>query len=187
MDTPRSLEALLGQICDGDADAFAQFYDLTCRRVYAMVTRVVRDRHLGEDVTQEIYLHVWTHAQVFRAETGTVWSWLATIAHHRAVDTVRQAQHGKERDTRYALEDGSGQAGAGAVEAMIERLYAADAVPRGLAGLTCRQRESIMLAYYSPLTYRQVADRLSIGLPAVKARIHDGLHQLREQMGTAGC
>ena len=66
----------------------------------------------------------------------------------------------------------------------MERMEALQ-LRNSLAALPPLQREAIVLAYFGPLTYREVAERLSKPLPTIKSRIRDGLKQLREQLEPA--
>jgi RNA polymerase sigma-70 factor (ECF subfamily) len=56
-------------------------------------------------------------------------------------------------------------------------------VVRCLGTLTDLQRQSVELAYYRGLTYREVSEELSATLPTVKSRIRDGLLRLRQCLG----
>ena len=59
------LAALLERTARGDAEAFAQFYVATAAAAYGLAMRVVGNRALAEDVTQEAYLGLWRAAGRF--------------------------------------------------------------------------------------------------------------------------
>jgi RNA polymerase sigma-70 factor (ECF subfamily) len=50
---------------------------------------------------------------------------------------------------------------------------------RCLGTLTETQQESVRLAYYGGLTYREVSERLNSAIPTIKSRIRDGLIRLK--------
>ncbi|WP_229117930.1 ECF RNA polymerase sigma factor SigK [Enemella evansiae] len=169
---------LLGRCARGDDGAFAEFYDLTSARVYGLVLRVVRAPDLAAEVTQEIYLEVWQTSARYRPERGSVWAWLTTLAHRRAVDRVRSVERERQRDTRWAgdeLETERDQTWQQA-ESSLE----AERVRRGMDELTGLQREALQLAYYGGYTQQQVASLLEVPLGTVKSRMRDGLTRLRD-------
>ncbi|MGV9827380.1 sigma-70 family RNA polymerase sigma factor [Gordonia sp. NPDC003429] len=175
------LPTLLEKISDGDAAAFAEFYDLTSHRVYGMVVRVLRDPGYSEETTQEVYLQVWRSASTFDPAAGSPLSWLITMAHRRAVDRVRSETASTRRELTYGSADYTAT-----FDVVSETVGAQEtgAQVRGcLETLTDVQRESVDLAYYHGLTYREVADQLSVALPTVKSRIRDGLIRLRKCLG----
>lgn len=174
------LARLLRQVATGDQAAFARLYDLTCARVYGLAVRVCRDRAVAEDVLQETYLQVWRAADAFCPEQGSASSWLLTIAHRRAVDRVRSEVAARRREQEYSDEN-TPTAASDTVDLVVSR-EEGDAVRNCLAKLTDAQRESIALAYFGGLSYPEVAQRLRLGLPAVKSRIRDGMRKLRECM-----
>ncbi|WP_433200700.1 ECF RNA polymerase sigma factor SigK [Dactylosporangium sp. CS-047395] len=172
---------LLIAVGRGDEAAFGRLYDRTAARVYGLIRRVLRDPAQAEEVAQETLVEVWRSAARFDPARGTAAGWMLTIAHRKAVDRVRSEQAGAERLAR---------AGAAAVETPYDEVEEAatrrleqQQVRRCLDGLTELQGEAIRLAYYDGRSYREVADLLSIGLPAVKTRMRDALIRLRDCLG----
>lgn len=182
-DVSHRLAALLEQIAQGDRAAFAEFYQLTSRRVYGMARRVLIDAELSEDTTQEVFLQVWQNAAKFDRAAGSPLSWLMTISHRRAVDKVRSAQSATDREARYgaSTQDIDHDSVSDEVGSRLE----AEAVVRCLGTLTETQQESVRLAYYGGLTYREVAERLNAAVPTIKSRIRDGLIRLKTCLGVS--
>ena len=175
------LAALLHAVAGGDQDAFAQLYDAISPLVYGIVLRVVRDPSQSEEVAQEVLVEVWRTAPRFDPDRGSVRGWVATIAHRRAVDLVRSAQASRDRTERY----GRTAAAVTPFDSVADEVEIAseqEAVVAALDTLTATQRQSIELAYYEGLTYREVAERLDAPLGTVKTRMRDGLLRLRRAM-----
>ncbi|MBV7295790.1 sigma-70 family RNA polymerase sigma factor [Corynebacterium sp. TAE3-ERU12] len=173
---------LIIRVAASDREAFAELYDLFAARVYGMALRVAGDRALAEDIAQETWLAVWKAARNFRPERGSAAGWLLSIAHRRAVDTVRSQEASRRRsdaDARMAvvLHDDSG------VEDSVVAEADRDIVRQCLAQLSDVQREALSLAYFGGLTHREIASRLQVGLPAVKSRVRDAVAAMRRCMG----
>ncbi|WP_323958950.1 sigma-70 family RNA polymerase sigma factor [Arthrobacter sp. JZ12] len=177
------LAGLLDRIAQQDQGAFADFYALTSRRVYGLARRVLIDPELSEDTTQEVYLQVWNSAARFDPAAGSPMAWLMTLAHRRAVDRVRSEQSSTEREARYGaamqVKDHDD-----VVDTVTQRLEA-EAVIECLETLTPTQQESVRLAYYGGLTYREVAEKLQVAVPTIKSRIRDGLIRLKTCLGVS--
>jgi RNA polymerase sigma-70 factor (ECF subfamily) len=182
-DVNRRLGALLEQIARGDQAAFAEFYQLTSRRVYGMARRVLIDTELSEDTTQEVFLQVWQNASKFNPDAGSPLAWLMTISHRRAVDKVRSSQSSTDREAKYGAS--SQEIDHDSVSDEVGSRLEAEAVVRCLETLTDTQQESVRLAYYGGLTYREVAERLNAAVPTIKSRIRDGLIRLKTCLGVS--
>ncbi|MEU9010111.1 sigma-70 family RNA polymerase sigma factor [Streptomyces sp. NPDC048479] len=177
------LQQLLGLVARGDQEAFSRVYDSVCGPVLGLVRAVLRDPAQSEEVTQEVLIEVWRTAARFQPSRGSAMTWILTLAHRRAVDRVRSAQSASDRERRAALlertpayDDVTEQ-----VEARLER----EQVRRCLRSLTELQRQSVTLAYYRGLAYREVAELLSVPLGTVKTRLRDGLIRLRDCLGVS--
>ncbi|GAA4587450.1 ECF RNA polymerase sigma factor SigK [Planotetraspora phitsanulokensis] len=178
---PPELEDLLRWVARGDRDAFEQVYALVAGPVFGMVLRVVRDRAQSEEVTQEALVEVWRAAARYDPERGSAMAWVMTIAHRRAIDRVRSAQAGADRETRVARMDVHRPFDevAESVAARLEQ----ERLRRCLGGLTDLQRESVTFAYYGGYSYREVSELLKVPLATVKTRMRDGLIRLRDCLG----
>ncbi|MFB6936223.1 sigma-70 family RNA polymerase sigma factor [Streptomyces sp. HUAS 31] len=177
------LQELVGRVALGDEEAFASVYDLVVSPVLGVVRAVLRDQAQSEEVAQEVLVEVWRTAPRYRPDRGTAINWILTLAHRRAIDRVRSVEATAARDHRAAVmnhmpeyDEVSEQ-----VEARIER----EQVRRCLRTLTELQRQAVTLAYYRGLTYRQVAEALTLPLGTVKTRLRDGLIRLRDCLGVA--
>jgi RNA polymerase sigma-70 factor (ECF subfamily) len=177
------LPALMGQVARGDEQAFGSLYDAVCGPVLGLVRSVLRDPAQSEEVAQEVLTEVWRTAARYQPERGGAMNWVLTLAHRRAVDRVRSAQASADREHKAALLDQTPAFDhvTEQVEARLER----EQVRRCLRTLTELQHQSVTMAYYQGLTYREVAELLTVPLGTVKTRLRDGLIRLRDCLGVS--
>ena len=180
--TEDPLAQLLRRAGRGDQAAFADLYDALSPLVHGVVLKVVRDPAQSEEVAQEVFVELWRLAARFDETRGSVTSWVATVAHRRAIDRVRSEQSSRDRVARQVsniardYDDVSEE-----VESKFDRVR----VRRALERLTGVQREAVELAYFGGHTYREVAVLLEVAEGTVKTRIRDGMIRLRDELGGA--
>ena len=174
---------LMARCATADQAAFAELYDLTNRRVYGIVLKVLRSPDHAQEVTQEVYVEIWKQASTYKADKGSVVAWMAIMAHRRAVDRVRSVSSEVARDERYAFIDLDRESDE--VWDSVAQKYDVQRVREALGHLTQIQRQAIQLAYYDGLTQSQIATQLRLPLGTVKTRIRDGLRRLGEALGGA--
>ncbi|MFF3058848.1 sigma-70 family RNA polymerase sigma factor [Streptomyces sp. NPDC057909] len=177
------LQELLEMVARGDQDAFARVYDAVCGPVLGLVRSVLRDPAQSEEVAQEVLVEVWRTAPRFQASRGSAMNWVLTLAHHRAVDRVRSVEATTAREHRAALLDRTPEFDE--VTEQVESRLEREQVRRCLRTLTELQRQSVTLAYYRGLTYREVAELLAVPLGTIKTRLRDGLIRLRDCLGVS--
>ena len=183
MHAPLTLSDLLAASGRGDDEAFAQLYDELAPRIFGLVARILGDPHQAEEVTQEVFLHIWRNSHLFDPARGSAFSWAMTMAHRRAVDRVRSSEARRRRDHADAalVRQSQDDLTADAAHASLD----AQRVRAGLATLTLIQRRALELAYFGGCTHSEVARVLQIPLGTAKTRIRDGLLQLRDVMSPA--
>lgn len=180
IDESTTLSGILSRSGRGDQAAFGELYDATSALVHGIVLKVVRDPSQAEEITQEVFVEIWRLAPRYETDRGSVKSWIATIAHRRAVDRVRSEQSHRNRTEvvgRQVERDHDSVS-----ELVLERLDRTRVIA-AMDLLTDDQRAAVELAYFGGHTYREVAVLLDAAEGTVKGRIRDGLIKLRDHLG----
>lgn len=178
------LPALLLKIGGGCRVSFERVYRLTSHRLFGIVLRITRDRREAEEVLQEVYVKLWQQCGQFDARKGEAIHWLAGIAHHSAIDSLR---HRRCRPLAAALplanvEDDAYEGLASGWPEPLEnvmRSRAELAVHAGLCALPDEQRECLRLAFFDGLTHPEIALQMARPLGTVKSWVRRSLAALR--------
>jgi RNA polymerase sigma factor (sigma-70 family) len=171
---------LVGRIAAGDGSALRHLYADYGSLVYSIAARVTQDRCAAQDVAQQVFIRVWERPTVFDPDRGSLCTWLATLAHSRAVDHVRREEAGRRREQQQlpgASPDVEEAAMSSAVAERVRRII--DTLPDD-------QRTAILLAYYDARTYRQVAANLDIPEGTAKSRLRLGLRRIAKCLEQEG-
>lgn len=167
---------LLQRIAAGDDEALAALYDESASLVYGVVRRIVWDVADAEEITGEIFGHVWSRAGSYEARLGSAAAWLLTLARNRAVDHLRR----RRRTVPTRPIDEIGDVGD---EFDLDQLAQQEQVRRrvrgALAGLRPEQRSAVELAFFSGLSHVEIARRLELPVGTVKTRIRLGMQKLQ--------
>jgi RNA polymerase sigma-70 factor (ECF subfamily) len=109
--------------------------------------------------------------------------WIMNQARSRAIDRVRFEQRKKRVNTQE--EQPPTVAIAGPYET-LESSGRARALREALEILTPKERKAIEMAFFSELSYREVAAELKEPIGTVKTRIRSGLGKLRQAFADPG-
>lgn len=169
---------LVERVVAGDDVALGLLYDDHAPFVFTLALRVCRDRGMAEDVTQDVFVHVWERADDFDPERASLRTWLAVLTHRRSVDRIRREEARRRREDRdhqrTPVTTGP------AVDDDVLRSLASAELGRALAALPGEQRRCIELAYFEGRTFREVAADLGIPEGTAKSRIRLALAKLAE-------
>ncbi len=157
-----------------DPDAFETLYDEFSRLVYGVALRVLADPAAAEDVTQTVFLKLWSAPDSFRA--GNFPAWLVRVARNRALDLVRaRAAHPHIEISTDMPES----------DALEDRAFAnmnCAIVRQAMETLPEQERTLIQLGFFGGLTHQELAKRTGAPLGTVKTRIRSGLRKLRAML-----
>ena len=164
----------------GDERAFTLIVRAYETPVYNYVMRLVGDRALAEDLTQEVFLRVFQGLPKFSLRSKFT-TWLFQVTKNRVLDELRASE--RRPRLSVALEDVPPLE---VVDAPFERVEAMDAVWRSVADLTPDLKMALLLRDVVGLSYTEIADSLEITLATVKWRIYKAREEVQLALAREG-
>jgi RNA polymerase sigma-70 factor (ECF subfamily) len=170
-------EDLISLVGAGDAFAFSALHDRHSCTTYSLARRLTVNEQDAEDLAQEAFLKVWRSAGSYRAERGSVRTWMLSVVRNPIIDRLRsQATRGRTQEKAEG-EAPRSQPSEGFAETW--RKVRRDRVREALEDLPHTQHKVLALAHFSDLTHPEIAERLCLPLGTVKGRMRLGLKKLR--------
>jgi len=174
---------LVRAIAAGDEQALHALYEQTHRIVFTLTMRITGNRETAEELTLDVFHDVWRRASAYDPASGSVVGWMMNQARSRAIDRLRFEQRKKRvpdhADTSVTIAPSSSPHDV--LDARDQGRVLRDA----LQVLTNDERQAIETAFFSELTYREVAAKFNQPLGTVKTRIRSGLEKLRQVLAGA--
>ncbi|TDK35235.1 sigma-70 family RNA polymerase sigma factor [Rhizobium deserti] len=174
------LESALAACASGDRNGLRLIFDSEAGRLVAVAERIVRRRDLAEEVVQEAFIRVWTHARQYAPERGSARGWVTAIVRNRALNMLRDGREdliGEDRLETLQETDQIDQ-----ILAAWNKLDRNSRLRECLGTLDETKRNGILMAYVGGYTHGEIAGRLRIPLGTTKSWIRRGLAALRECM-----
>jgi RNA polymerase sigma-70 factor, ECF subfamily len=172
--------ALLRKAQRGDERAFSVLVRSYETPVYNYVLRMVGDRPLAEDLTQDIFLRLYQGLPGFSLRCRFT-TWLFQVAKNRVLDELRARERKPHR--LVTIEDAPQ---IDVVDAPIEQVETIDAVWRAVGELNPDLKMALLLRDVVGLSYTEIADSLEITLATVKWRIYKGREEVQVALAREG-
>jgi RNA polymerase sigma-70 factor (ECF subfamily) len=172
--------AILRKAQRGDERAFSIIVRTYETPVYNYVLRLVHDRSLAEDLTQEVFLRVFQGLPRFSLRCKFT-TWLFQVTKNRVLDELRASE--RRPRALVAIDD---IAPLEVLDAPVERLEAIDAVWRAVEVLNPDLKMALLLRDVVGMPYSEIADSLEVTLATVKWRIHKARDEVQLALAREG-
>lgn len=166
-----NLARVLLEVASGNRDAFAEFYDRTCDRVYGLIIHMIDDHRRSEEITRQTYAEVWGTASRYRAERGSPTAWVLRIAHRLAVADMRSQQHERIQPIADDFADAQESRRQGENVTREHEITLESFWPT----VQHRERKDLYRSYYRAMTSRQIAQADDIPVEVVRSSIKTAL------------
>jgi RNA polymerase sigma-70 factor (ECF subfamily) len=168
-------EALMARVAGGDERAFQLLSRRHLPAMLGLARRILGNAAEAEDVAQEAFMRVWTHAPRWQP-LAQFRTWLTRVVINLCLDRKRRAPW-VELETAGEIVDPAPGAGEKAEDDERERMLAA-----AIETLPTRQRSAIVLTYGDGMSNAQVAEILDTSVSAVETLLVRAKQNLRRAL-----
>ena len=175
---------------DGREAAYRELVRRYERPIFSLLFRMVRDRELAEDLSQETFVKALNAIDSYRPEYKFS-SWIFKIANNAAIDHLRRREldtlsleGSPHAETPEAVQATALQLGDRAENALdiVEAKELGATIEEAIGRLRPEYRSCILLRHVEGLAYEEIAQTLDLPLGTVKTYIHRARNELRETL-----
>lgn len=163
----------------GDRDAFQLLFETYKDKVFSIAVYAIGgDRAVADDVTQQIFLKLFTAIRQFRGDSEFT-TWLYRLVVNACIDERRRRKRWLPWGETVAMKNtGEGKP----QEKQFARREVAEAVREAIAELKPKFRLPILLKYIEGLSYEEIASVMGCSKGTVASRLNRGHSQLAKRL-----
>ncbi|MEN8041220.1 MAG: sigma-70 family RNA polymerase sigma factor [Actinomycetota bacterium] len=176
---PPQPQDLIERAKQGDRDAFGELVAQHQHEVFTLAVRLVRDRDLAADVSQDAFIRAWRAMPKFRGDAK-----FSTWMHRITVNTAWTHRAKQKRVRLDPLESLTSEPQASTLdpERAGEAASASPRIEAALMELSSSIRAVVVLKDVYGWSHSEIADHLGISVTAAKVRLHRGRKELRHML-----
>jgi RNA polymerase sigma-70 factor (ECF subfamily) len=191
MNETRNEERLIDACKQGDREAFRQLFELHKDRVWSVALHFIGDEAAARDITQQVFLRLFTVINQFRGEAGFS-TWLYRMVANACMDEQRRRRRflsfdffrtgeGDELNVMEQRQAKQFEKGL-AQEGHHAQLELSAAVKSAVKELKPKLRIAILLKYFEGLSYEEMASVLGCSTGTVASRLNRGHKELARRL-----
>ncbi|MEU0087235.1 RNA polymerase sigma factor [Streptomyces sp. NPDC006274] len=170
----------------GDSEAFAALYNEHHAAVSRLIKGRVRDRHLAEDLTQDVFVRALRRINTFTWQGRDVGNWLCIIARNIVTDYYKSSRYRREWTTDEVFSTDTVASAEDLALRHLEIDDVCDSVTGAIAALTSQQRTVVTHRYLEELSVADTAAVMGCSVGAVKTMSWRAFRSLGRELRSTG-
>lgn len=181
---------LMLQVREGSAAAFEALVEKHQKRLVMVLEHLVSDRTQAEDLAQDVFLRVYRARERY-IPTAKFSTWLYTITHNVASNSIRKSSRRKEINL---VASPSGSMPVRPLDTMAkdksnlmptrlaDQKEMEKVIREAIQSLGPRQRMAMLLSKYEGMSYNEIAESMELTTQAVKSLLSRARGNLKEAL-----
>ncbi|MDB5150589.1 MAG: sigma-70 family polymerase sigma factor [Mucilaginibacter sp.] len=156
--------------------AVEALYDMYSASLFGVISRIINDTAIAEDVLQETFVKIWHSFSSYSTEKGRLFTWMVNIARNLAIDKIRSKDF-KNQNKNQEIENN-----VTFIDEQRNTVYKPElmGVKDLVQTLKPEQKLIIELVYFKGYTHVEAAEELGIPLGTIKTRLRMAIQELRK-------
>ncbi|PST84195.1 RNA polymerase subunit sigma-70 [Pedobacter yulinensis] len=174
--TPISEPELVLALQRRDPVILKRLYQMYSAALYGVISRIVIQTEIAEDLLQETFLKIWNSADSYDSSKGRLFTWMMNIARNLSIDKLRS------KDFKNAAKNQDIENNVNDIDRGNNVSFNPDTLGmRDLMGSLKPDLQRVLeLVYFKGYTHVEVAETLDLPLGTVKTRIRLAIMELRK-------
>ncbi|AYL97663.1 RNA polymerase sigma factor [Mucilaginibacter celer] len=171
-----SEEELVLSLQQREKIAVEALYDMYSASLFGVISRIINDSAIAEDVLQETFVKIWHSFSSYSTEKGRLFTWMVNIARNLAIDKIRSKDF-KNQNKNQEIENN-----VTFIDEQRNTVYKPElmGVKDLVQTLKPEQQLIIDLVYFKGYTHVEAAEELGIPLGTIKTRLRMAILELRK-------
>lgn len=164
---------IIGLLQKGDKKAISIIYENYSESLYGVISKIIKDPDLAQDVLQESFIKIWKNGKSYDAKKAKLFTWLYRIARNTAIDKYRSTSTKFEKEIQ--IEDSN-------VYKLSVMSLNQDAIDlkKHIAALDAKYQIVLNALFFEGMTQQEASEELNIPLGTIKSRLKIGLRELKK-------
>ncbi|HAL45610.1 MAG: hypothetical protein A2Y12_00695 [Planctomycetes bacterium GWF2_42_9] len=168
-------QAIIKNIINGDSEAFRILIERYQAPVFRIVSNIVNDRHVCEDIAQEVFLAAYKKIASFDNTRSKFSTWLFTIARNKSLNAIKRTKTQTVDEFPEIADCQNGDE--------LEKQEFLKELDRQLHSLPKDQKTVFVLAEIEKLPYEEIAQIEGVRQGTIRTRLCRAKQKLAKALG----
>jgi RNA polymerase sigma-70 factor, ECF subfamily len=168
-------QTIIKNVVNGDIESFRLLVERYQKPVIRMIGNIISDRHICEDIAQEVFFAAYRKLGTFSNRQGSFSTWLFTIARNKSLNAIRKRKISPAGELSEIIAEKR-------TPDNLEQQEFLNELDRHLQSLPHNQKTIFVLAEFEKLPYEQIAQIEGVRVGTVRTRLHRARKKLAKAL-----